>query len=223
MKAIPDLLTHEEIQVINDYLSEAQFQDGKLTAGDLIKHRKNNLQLNNEDEGRPMLDSVIVNALTNNEIVNAFAAPKRFSAPLYAKYDPGMKYDAHVDANLMGSGNDRIRSDLSITIFLNNPDEYEGGELAIDVSGSVQLIKLPAGSAFIYPTTYLHQVNKVTSGQRRVAVLWAQSLVRDNHIRETLFDIIAANSVLQTKNSESIESKLLHKSLLNLQRHFFDI
>jgi PKHD-type hydroxylase len=222
MRVIDNILNSEELKIVSDFLAQASFTDGKITAGKLTQGKKNNLQLDSKQEGTELLDKVIIQALSRNHLFSSLARPRTFSAPLYARYEPGMKYGAHVDSPLMGIGGKPMRTDLSITIFLNDPSEYSGGELVIDADGQTHAVKLPAGSAFVYPTTLLHQVNEVTKGQREVVVLWVQSMIKDAHIRATLFDLQAATESLSESNEKPIEAQLLQKTFSNLQRYFME-
>lgn len=222
MIALPGVLTGEELKLVREFLDHAEFEDGKLTAKGAAAERKQNLQAarSKDAEGLNALDQVVVAALGRHAVFQAWAWPRRVTAPLYARYEPGMHYGPHVDSSLMGV-EPPLRTDVSLTVFLNDPGEYDGGELAVDLGGgAVSRVKLPAGTAFAYPTTALHQVMPVTRGLRLVAVLWAQSYARDPRVREAVFDL---RSVLQSVHSSkptSVEAQLLQKTLSNLERLF---
>jgi PKHD-type hydroxylase len=217
MQHLRNVLTSEELTAVTGALAVAEFEDGKLTADDAIKHVKKNLQLKRDGPEPIPLDTLVVGALARHPVLRAWGMPRRFAAPLYSKYEPGMAYGAHVDASVMGIGNP-IRADLSFTLFLSPPTDYDGGELAIETSAGSHRVKLPAGDAIVYSTYELHQVLPVTRGARLVAVTWAQSLVRDPRMRQILFDLNVATQSLTEKAPDALEVKLLQRALSNLQR-----
>ena len=217
-----NILTDEELASLREFLADASFIDGKYSAADYVVDRKDNLQLDPGSEGQDLVGRVVIDALLRNPVFQAWAKPLHLTPPIFSKYQPGMHYGAHVDAAVLGGGAP-LRSDLSITLFLSDPETYEGGELSIEIPGGTQNIKLPAGSAFVYPTQAVHQVCEVARGERLVAVLWVQSMIRDPHIRQTLFDLEAATTSVSEQQPESQETMLLQKSLSNLQRYFTDI
>ena len=219
MLLIDKILENEELEAIREFMDGAEFVDGRLTVGELIKHRKDNEQISQTQEGVEQLNQLVIDAFSRNELFRRWVKPVRFSTPIHARYHRGKKYKAHVDAATMGGANP-IRTDVSITLFLNDPHDYEGGELAIENNGDMKPVKLAAGSAIIYPTQALHEVREVTAGTRLVTVLWAQSLIRDPHIRRTLFDLSVATQEVTRKEADSDEALLLQKTLHNLERHF---
>jgi PKHD-type hydroxylase len=146
--------------------------------------------------------------------------PRRFAPPLFARYVPGMQFGTHMDNPLMGP--DHMRADVSVTIFLSNPEDYDGGELVMETSGGETAYKLPAGSAVTYPTTMLHRVEPVTRGTREVAVTWAQSLVRSADQREILFDLERTARTIFERDGKSPEFDLINKSAANLKRMWVD-
>lgn len=222
MMLFENLLSADELASVREFLADAPFVDGKYTAGEYVKDRKSNLQLDPGAEGEALVGRVVVDALLRNDVFLAWARPLHLTPPIFARYQHGMKYGAHVDAPVLGGGTP-LRSDLSVTVFLSEPDSYTGGELAIEVPGGMRKVKLPAGSAVVYPTLAVHQVCEVGEGERLVAVLWVQSQIRDPHIRQTLFDLEAATTSVCEKASESREAILLQKSLSNLRRYFSEI
>lgn len=218
MHIIQSLLSADEVSVIRRALESGEFVDGKLTAGAGARQLKNNLQLKRESLDAGPLDGTIVNALARSAAFQSAAMPFHYSAPLYSKYGQGMNYGAHVDSAFMGPVGSRMRSDLSMTIFLKEPAEYEGGELVLEQAGANYAIKLPAGQAILYPTYALHQVNPVTSGERLVCVLWIQSMVRDPAMRQILTDLHAALGALLQRQPDSVDTMLVQKSYSNLLR-----
>ena len=150
----------------------------------------------------------------------AAVLPRRFAPPLFARYVPGMEFGTHMDNPLMGP--DHLRSDVSVTIFLSEPEDYDGGELVMETTGGEAAYKLPAGSAVTYPTTMLHRVEPVTRGTREVAVTWAQSLVRRADQREILFDLERVGRTIFERDGKSEEFDLINKSTANLRRMWVD-
>jgi PKHD-type hydroxylase len=213
---IPDLLSDEELSYLNQALSTAEFVDGKLTAGWHAKLVKQNQQMPKTPDAEA-LKAVIRKALRRNQLFQAVARPRAIHSMLLSRYKAGMSYGRHVDNALMKDGG-LLRSDLSFTVFLNSPDDYEGGELVIEGADSEASYKLAAGSAIAYPSTSLHRVDPVLSGERLVAVGWVQSLIRSTEQREVLFDLVTTQRSLFAKDSKSDEFDLLSKSIANLLR-----
>jgi PKHD-type hydroxylase len=154
-----------------------------------------------------------------HELFNAWAVPHTVSAPLINQYSQGMGYGFHVDAPI-SSPPHLMRRDFSITLFLDEPESYDGGELEVESPGGLRQAKLKAGDAFIYHTHALHQVREVTRGVRRAAVFWIQSIIPDDGVRQNLFDLLAATSSLQAQGFKGQEMLLLGKVHQNLTRKF---
>lgn len=211
---IPDVLSAEQQTEILTQLKTATFVDGKTTAGWYAKQVKHNQQLTSDDAKAPR--EQIIATLNGNPLFQTAVRPKRIHTLLLSRYEAGMAYGTHADNALMG----QWRSDVSFTVFLNNPQDYEGGELVIEGADDEQAYKLPAGSALVYPSSALHRVNAVTQGVRLVAVGWAQSWVRDPARRELLFDLDTARRSLFTKHGKTDEFDLLSKSVANLLRQW---
>lgn len=192
----------------------ARFIDGKSTAGWHAKVVKKNLQV---DVGDAMLHKArarVKTALMDNPLFLMAARPKQLSPALFSKYGEGMEYGNHVDDAYMGE----LRSDLSYTIFLSRPEEYDGGELIMDSTQGEQPYKLAAGDMILYPSTTLHRVECVRRGSRLAAVGWVQSIVRRSDQRELLFDIETARISLFQREGKTTEFDLLSKSMSNLLR-----
>lgn len=213
---IPNLLTNEELVHINQALSIAEFVDGRLTAGWHAKLVKQNQQLPKTPDTSE-LKGIIRKALQRNQLFQAVARPRAIHSLLLSRYQEGMAYGRHVDNALMKDGG-LLRSDLSFTVFLNSPDDYEGGELVIEGADSETPYKLAAGSAIAYPSTSLHRVDPVQSGERLVAVGWVQSLIRNAEQREVLFDLVTTQRSLFAKEGKNDEFDLISKSIANLLR-----
>lgn len=221
---VPEVLAPEQCEAVTKLMAEAAFVPGRATAIGPARERKHNLQL---DRARcpelARIDRLLVDALCRFPEFNRAALPRRFAPPLYARYEPGMSYGAHVDAALLGVGTpDPMRADLAVTVFLSDPAEYEGGELALQTSLGEQEVKLAAGSAVVYPATTLHQVRPVTRGVRQVAVTWVQSWVRDAAVREILADISRAAEAAQRNAPGSEQTELLARAYANLLRRESD-
>ncbi len=194
--------------------SGAQFVDGKQTAGWHAKQRKNNLQAR-PDAALKTAFAQVEKALLAHELVAAAGRPKSIVRLLLSRYETGMSYGTHVDDAIM-SGQ---RTDLSFTLFLNAPEQYEGGSLVVDEPAGERAFKLDAGSMLLYPSTTLHRVEPVTSGKRMVIVGWIRSLVRDAQEREILFDlerVIALQRAKQEQDATTLE--LILKTRSNLLR-----
>ena len=149
--------------------------------------------------------------------------PHRIAAPFYARYETGMEYGEHIDDPIMGVGSDRYRSDLAMTIFLNPPDEYDGGELVVNTSFGEQKIKYDAGDAVLYPATTHHRVSNVTKGERLVAVTWIQSLIRDNEQRELLYQLSKSREKMLRNDPSSEDTKRIDNVYVNLVRMWSEL
>jgi len=211
---VAGILSHEQIASIRDRLAHATFQDGAATAGWHARRVKANQQLAADDPAQAALRSEVEAALRAHPVVAMAARPRRFGPILFSRYGAGQSYGSHVDDALMGG----IRTDLSFTLFLADPGNYEGGELVMETTAGDLAFKLPAGSALIYPSTTLHRVAPVTSGQRLAAVGWICSHVRDAGEREILFDLDTARQAIFRAHGKTAEFDLLSKSLSNLLR-----
>jgi PKHD-type hydroxylase len=217
---ISDLLPPEELKEIRTILETAEFVDGKLTAGWHAKLVKHNQQL--KTGSATQLKAKIETALINNALFQTAIRPKIVHSLLFSRYQTGMSYDRHVDNALMG--NTTIwRSDVSFTLFLNSPDDYQGGELILEGMQDDRPYKLEANSAIIYPSTTLHRVAPVRTGTRLVAVGWVQSIIRDASDRELLFDLETARRSIFSKTGKTPEFDLISKSIANLLRKWADI
>jgi len=193
---IPDLLTPLQLEALCSVLRQSQFVDGKLSAGKNARLEKNNQELAANEDDYTALNNVVMTELVRHPSYLQTAMPAKICAPIYARYTTGMAYGGHIDDPIMGPANSRYRSDISISIFLNGPQEYEGGELCIETPQGSTEIKLPAGHAILYPSTSYHSVNEVTSGERLVAVCWVQSYIRRGDQREILVQLDRAREAL---------------------------
>lgn len=186
---IAALLSAEEVKHCRDILTQTQWVDGRITAGVQSAIAKNNLQVPEDaPEAKPLQD-MILRALGGNETFNAAALPLRVYPPLFNRYDAGMGFTAHVDNAIryMASARQRVRTDVSATLFLSDPADYDGGELVIEDSYGEQRVKFEAGDMVLYPADSLHRVEPVTRGSRWAAFFWTQSMVRDDGDRALLY------------------------------------
>ncbi|MFQ4139195.1 Fe2+-dependent dioxygenase [Nodosilinea sp. PGN35] len=215
---IADLLTPEEVNGLRAGLAQAEFGSGQATAGWHARLVKQNEQAVPQAAIEP-LKTTLQTALARSALFQAVACPRAIHSLLFSRYGVGMGYGRHTDNALMGGAN-VYRSDLSFTVFLSGPEEYDGGELVIEGADSEQPYKLAAGSALVYPSTTLHRVETVVRGDRLVAVGWVQSLVRDAARREILFDLEAVKRTLFAQTGKTPEFDLLTKTTANLLRQW---
>ncbi|MDH3389132.1 MAG: Fe2+-dependent dioxygenase [Gammaproteobacteria bacterium] len=193
---IPDVLNPTQLEAVCSVLRQSEFVDGKLSAGRHARVNKNNLELAAAQDSFEALNNVVMTQLVQHPVYLQTAMPAKICAPIYARYTSGMEYGGHIDDPIMGAPDSRYRSDISISIFLNAAEEYEGGELCIESAGGSTDIKLPAGHALLYPSTSYHSVRKVTAGERLVAVTWVQSHIRRADQREILVRLAQAREML---------------------------
>jgi len=220
---IENLLTAEQLFSIQDRLNIKDFIDGKKTAGWHAKTVKENTQLAPEANYSQEIKQSIRQALIKNPLFQAATQPKAIHSMLISRYEAGMSYGKHVDNAIMGRGEKCYRSDISLTVFLSDPNSYEGGELAIENFETQSEYKLAAGAAIVYPSNKLHEVKSVTKGIRLVAVAWVHSFVRDPQKREILFDLDTVKRSIFNKEGNSIEFNLLSKTHSNLLREWSEL
>lgn len=211
---IGDLMDKETVKRLVGLMERAKFIDGRETAGALARQVKKNDQVDSDDQLMPEMRQMLLDCLEKSPLFHSAARPRHVRPPLFSRYVPGMEYGNHVDDAIMNG----MRMDLSFTLFLSDPDSYDGGELVIDNPTGEQEIKLPAGSAVLYPATSLHRVAPVTRGQRLAAVTWIRSMIRDAQQREILFDLDRVQDSLFSRDGKSMETDLLAKTQSNLLR-----
>lgn len=198
---IPKVLTEEEVARFRQILEQQNWVDGKVTAGDQSAKAKYNLQIPQDSEASKYLGDLILQALGGNPLFHSAALPLRVYPPLFNRYDQGMQFDMHVDNAVRpvpGTGF-RLRTDVSSTLFLSGPDEYDGGELVIQDTYGQQSVKLPAGDMVVYPSTSLHAVSPITRGSRWASFFWTQSMVRDDTQRALLYQFDC--SIMETRKA----------------------
>jgi PKHD-type hydroxylase len=195
---IPKVLDSNTLVAIRSVLQQGHFVDGKLSAGATASNHKKNQELTSDDEDRyEALNNVVMTALVKHPLYLQAASPAKISLPIYARYASGMEYGEHIDDPIMGGPHSLYRADIAITVFLNSPEEYDGGELRINTPFGTQEVKLPAGHVIIYPASSVHSVSPVTSGERLVAIAWVQSLIRNPEQRQILFQLAEARKLLE--------------------------
>jgi PKHD-type hydroxylase len=188
---IPDMLTAEQVAHCRQKLDQADWVDGRVTAGHQSALAKDNMQLPEDHPASRELGELILTALQNNPLFMAAALPLKVFPPLFNRYQGGQSFGTHVDnAVRQVSGTPhRVRTDLSATLFLAAPEEYDGGELSVEDTYGLHNVKLPAGHLILYPASSLHHVRPVTRGARLASFFWIQSMVRDDGQRAILFDL----------------------------------
>jgi len=189
---IPDILDHEQVAQLRTALEAADWTDGRETVGEQGAHVKRNRQLPDASPLRRQLGEMVLTALAKSPLYHAAILPLRTLPPRFNRYEGGGEYGMHVDGSVMALPNgEQLRSDISCTLFLSEPDDYDGGELIVSDTYGEHEVKLPAGDAIIYPSSSLHRVQPVTRGVRVAAFFWVQSLVRDDSRRRLLYELDA--------------------------------
>lgn len=220
------VLGAKELAQIQTILANVKYIDGKSSAGSVAAKVKNNQEVSSDEAALNDLNNLVMGNLVRNKHYQRAALPVKIASPFYSRYQQGMKYGDHIDDPVMGNSFDshqRYRSDLAITVFLNDPEQYEGGELCIQTGFGQQIIKYPAGDAVMYPATTRHCVNEVTSGERLVAVTWVQSMIKDNEKRALLYQLGTAREKLLRKQPTEDYSKQVDLVYVNLVRKWSEV
>jgi PKHD-type hydroxylase len=193
------VLTKEEVAHCRSVLEGTQWVDGKITAGAQSAIAKHNLQVPEDAPQARALGEIVLRALARSPTFNSAAVPFRVFPPLFNRYDVGMKFGAHVDnaIRFIAGPNIRVRTDLSATLFLSEPDAYDGGELVIEDTYGTQSVKFAAGDMVLYPATSLHRVEQITRGSRWASFFWIQSMVKDDGGRTLLYQL--DQSIIKTR------------------------
>lgn len=189
--AIPDLLDAAGVCAVRALIDRADWVDGNVTSGHQSALAKHNLQLPEGGVEAREAGQIVLDALGRSPLFIAAALPLKIYPPLFNSYAGGQAFGTHVDnaVRIQPGTGFRVRADLSITIFLEQPDAYDGGELTVETQFGVQQVKLPAGHGVLYPSSSLHRVEPVTGGRRVASFFWLQSMVRDDGARQALFDL----------------------------------
>ena len=222
---IPDILTADAVLNARRVLDQADWIDGRVTAGHQSARAKDNLQLPEDSPAARQLGEVILAALQRNPLFISAALPYRVFPPLFNRYEGGQSFGNHVDnaiRHITGTGH-RIRTDLSATLFFTGPDEYDGGELVVEDTYGVHAVKLPAGHLVLYPSTSLHHVRPITRGARVASFFWIQSMVRDDAQRTLLFDLDTAIQRVTQELAEQTAAVQLTGVYHNLLRRWAEV
>jgi PKHD-type hydroxylase len=207
------------LAALRDRIALLEWRDGRETAGKVAREVKRNQQAAMDSAPGRALQDELSRLISDNTVVKAAAQPRRFSPLIISKTGPQGRYGAHVDNALMGKGPARLRTDLSFTLFLSPPGDYDGGELVIHTAGMTQELKGEAGYLVLYPSGSIHEVKPVTRGARIVCVGWIESMIADPGQREMLFDLENLRTALrQQLPSQSAELLTLDKTIANLLR-----
>ncbi len=222
---IPDVLAPEEVAHTRRVLESTAWQDGRATAGDQASSVKKNLQVPLDAPEAQELGQIIMRALGRNPTFTSATLPLRVLTPMFNRYDVGMTFGAHVDNSIRALPNgQRLRTDVSSTLFLTPPEDYDGGELVVHDTYGTHTVKLPPGHMVVYPATSLHSVTPVTRGSRWSAVFWTQSMVKDAWQRHMLYDL--DNAIIRTRSlladdDPAVTALMAHYH--NLLRHWSEM
>jgi PKHD-type hydroxylase len=186
---IEAVLSADQVAQFRDRLAQSDWVDGKVTAGEQSARAKRNLQVPEDAPVARELSEIVLTALGRNPEFVSAALPLKVFPPLFNRYDAGMAFDTHVDNAIRFAGPVRYRTDISATLFLTDPQDYEGGELIIEDSFGEHAVKLPAGDMILYPASSLHRVAPITAGSRWASFFWAQSMVKSAEQRALLFSL----------------------------------
>ena len=222
---IPQVLTAAQVSEFRQALEGADWADGKGSAGYLSRRVKENRQLPDTHPLAVQLGKQILEALHNSPLFTTAALPAKILPPLFNSYSGDEHYGRHVDGAIrpVTGTHHRIRTDLSATIFLSDPQDYDGGELQIEDTYGVRRVKLPAGSMVLYPGTSVHKVTPVTRGRRLASFFWIQSMVREDHKRMMLFELDRAIQKVSAENPDSEAVTDLAGVYHNLLRLWADV
>lgn len=222
---IPNVLTAEQVAECRAALQAADWVDGRVTAGYQSARVKNNEQLPEDNPVAVHWGDLISQTLSRNLLFRSAALPAKIYPPLFNRYSGGGSFGVHVDnaiRDVKGTRH-RVRTDISATLFLSQPDEYEGGELLIEDTYGAQSIKFAAGDMVLYPGTSLHRVNPVTRGERLASFFWVQSLIREDSQRALLFDLDTAIQKLSVNVPDHPSVTQLTGVYHNLLRRWADV
>jgi PKHD-type hydroxylase len=220
---LPQILDAEVLGHVRGLLAQLPFVDGRASAGGDARRVKSNEEADPADQRMAALNRLVLLPLYRHPIFQAAVMPKRLSGAFFARYQPGMRYGAHVDDPVMGPEGGRYRTDVSMTVFLNPADAYDGGELVVETEYGEQRVKLDAGDAVIYPSASLHRVDPVTRGERLVAVAWAESMVREAGRRQLLFDLYQVEEQLRSADPDAAVTRRTGRVRANLMRMWADV
>jgi len=220
---VEKVLSKAEVAEFRAVLEGQDWVDGRVTAGSQSALAKRNLQVSENAPAARDLGERILSALGRNETFISAALPLRVFPPLFNRYDQGMGFGPHIDNSVRFAGPVRFRTDVSCTLFLTEPDDYDGGELVIEDTYGEHAVKLEAGDMILYPATSRHRVEPVTRGSRWAAFFWAQSMVKNEPDRQTLYDLDQAIRALSAQVGQGDTSVITLSGVYhNLVRRFGD-
>ena len=223
---VPGVLNAEALQRCREVMKGAQWVDGRVTAGHQSATAKNNLQIPEGSAEARELGALVVSALERSPLFITAALPFRVFPPLFNCYGTGMGFGLHIDNSIrqIPGTPERIRTDVSATLFLSQPDEYDGGELVVEDVFGAHSVKLPAGDMVVYPASSLHQVKPITRGTRLASFFWVQSMVRDDALRTLLFDLdVATHQARKSLPPDHPSLVALTHCYHNLLRRFAEV
>jgi PKHD-type hydroxylase len=221
---LPDILSPSEVLQAQQLLRRATWRDGTESAGQQARAVKNNQQLPHDCEAAGAIRTLVLNGLNRSPLFFSAALPLRIFTPRVNRYgEEANTYGPHIDNAIRlktadGGQTEYVRTDVSCTVFLNDPDDYEGGELTVSDTHGSQAIKLPAGHAVLYPGTSLHEVTPVTRGHRLACFFWVQSMVRSDEQRRLLYDLDMNLLALRSQHGETPETTAITGTYHNLLR-----
>lgn len=221
---VPNVLNAEELSQLRQLLAKADWTDGRVTAGTQSAQVKRNIQLPETTADAEAARIIVLKALNRNALFFSVALPKKIYPPLFNQYRDGMDFGAHIDnaVRTHAISGVHVRTDISCTLFINDPESYDGGELVVEDTYGHQMVKLPAGDMVLYPGTSLHHVRPVTKGARLASFFWVQSMIREDAQRTLLFDMDAAIVTLRQQVGDNAAVIRLTGNYHNLIRMWAD-
>lgn len=221
---IPQVLNTDELAQLRQLLTQADWTDGKVTAGTQSAQVKRNIQLPETTSDAEAARLIVLKALNRNALFFSASLPKKIYPPLFNQYRDGMDFGAHIDnaVRTHAISGTHVRTDISCTLFIAGADEYDGGELVVEDTYGHQMVKLPAGDMVLYPGTSLHHVRPVTRGARLASFFWVQSMIREDAQRTLLFDMDAAIVTLRQQIGDNAAVIRLTGNYHNLIRMWAD-
>jgi len=215
---LPDLLDRSTLDAVRLALKPAPWEDGKSSAHGKAREAKHNLVVPLEHAASVAAGRIVLERFSQHEGFRAAALPKVIMPLKFCRYDTGMGYGDHLDLPLMGTATGGIRTDISVTVFLSDAADYDGGDLVFESEYGTQRVRGNAGEAVLYPASTLHRVEPVTRGTRLVAITWIQSLVRDAAKRKIVFDVAQVATSLDAAGTHEEQARTLRQSQFNLLR-----
>jgi PKHD-type hydroxylase len=220
---IPNVLTPDQVARCRGVMEKAAWVDGRITAGHQSAKVKFNLQMPETAPEARELSDMVLDALGRSNLFMSAVLPKQVFPPLFNRYDAGMTFGAHVDNAIRAGSGARIRTDVSSTLFISAPEDYDGGELVVQDTYGEHTVKLPAGDMIVYPATSLHNVMPITRGSRIASFFWTQSMIRDESKRSLLFDMDMAIVRLAQDHPEHVANVELTAVYHNLLRQWAEL